>query len=125
MSQSIDAPEIIRALSRAGYFDVLGFHPNLFTRVVERGLNIATPRALDILADSRLTTFEYTTDADVHPKDVLDCWRVRLTAAGVALLSEQPAGKLEGQTSNTSLERTRDDKVPSSFCGARAAQLNR
>ena len=103
MSRELTALEIVDALARDGYFQVADFDPARFNRIVEDRLGVGTPRALDVLAASNLTTFEYTTDPRVHPRDVIDSWRVSLTAAGAALLSDR--GKLAEQTSNPSLER--------------------
>jgi hypothetical protein len=51
----------------------------------------------------------------------------RLFLIGGSSLCERPlyARFDQGVPSNKSLERTREDKVPSPYIGARAAQLNR
>jgi len=88
MSHELSARQIVEALARAGYFEVDDFDSGRFRRVVDDQLSIGTPRALAILAASGLTSFEYTTDPNVHHLDKTDLWRVSLTAAGSTKLSE-------------------------------------
>jgi hypothetical protein len=103
MSRELTAQQLVAALAQSGYFDVTDFDPARFTRIVEGQLGVGTVRALDILAASGLTTFEYTSDPGLHPRDTLDWWRVSLTSAGKSILSEERAESV--QTSNNSLQR--------------------
>jgi len=50
--------------------------------VAERGLNDDVTHLVNALVGEGLVHFEYIRDPGMHPKDVLDYWRIQLTGRG-------------------------------------------
>jgi hypothetical protein len=85
MKTSISADELLRAIARTGYFQQESFDPTDLCKLLDQ-LRIKHHRALDLLTEAGLATFQYTTDPLVHPKDSLDFWKLSLTEVGAKVL---------------------------------------
>jgi hypothetical protein len=89
--------EFLQHLSGRGYFKEGSFDPRAVFEAARKHLGI---HVTSVEGSERLTTvinrlvrkgvirFEYSGDPTLHPKDVLDHWRLLLTPAGVAELEK-------------------------------------
>lgn len=85
--------QLLLRLKEAGYFEHRGFDPAAVFDVCRSHLlvDVATAEGsnklsslINSLVDDGLVIFEYSRDPSLHPKDVLDYWRLILTPAGLS-----------------------------------------
>ena len=81
------ANELLSAVAATGYFTSPETKQEVFRQVVENRLNISLDRAIALLTESGLAAFNYAEDPGLHPRDIIDCWQLRLTTAGKSALS--------------------------------------
>jgi hypothetical protein len=89
--------KFLRHLSNSGYFESGSFDPQpvfqaarkfLQIDVASREENERLTMIINRWVEEGVIRFEYSKDPALHPKDVLDHWRLVLTPAGVAEIED-------------------------------------
>ena len=97
MSSPSPVNRFLADLRDRGYFKRRSFEPREVIEAARRtfGIDVLMQGGNDRLSETinglvreGMITFEYSQDASLHPKDVLDYWRNELTAKGESVLGE-------------------------------------
>ena len=88
MGKRYEAAQLLALIAKHGYFLSASYNPSAFCDIVENKLDISSERAIDILRDAGLATLEFSTDSDIHPREMQEYWRVALLPAGIELLKQ-------------------------------------
>jgi hypothetical protein len=80
--------DLLRAIEQTGYFADPSFDPSVLCSFIEGKMKVGIERALLMLQEGGLVSFQYDPDPALHSRDAPDQWRLVLTELGAAVVKK-------------------------------------